>query len=86
MVVYGGTNDHGVVLDELWLLDLKINRWKKSNDTISNWSEGVMPPLMHHTMCGVIPIDLYKYNNVSIFSHPEYMTDMNNVRKLKIGF
>lgn len=73
------------MIDDLWIFDIKFKKWRKSNDLVVNWNEKILPPLMHHTMCGVIPADISNLPNISIFNHPEFMSDMNNVRKLKIG-
>lgn len=82
MIIYGGINESGKVLDEVWLFSFEKTLWLKINDIIRGEE---IPTLAMHSMCSIFPDELNNINNINIFKHPEFLCDSNNSRYLKIG-
>jgi len=82
MIIYGGINENGKVLDEFWLLSFEKNYWSKINDIITGEK---IPSLCMHGMKSVFPEELYTLPGTGIFKHPDLITDVSNTRVLKIG-
>jgi len=64
------------------LLSFEKSSWSKVNDLIKG---DKIPALSMHAMVDVFPDEVNSLPGISIFKHPEVLTDVNNTRTIKVG-